>query len=96
MLCGALLTVRLMVVRPLPKLPTLRTSSFCCFKAVWPAKAECWIAEVAIDEASFVATTVSPLCVCVFCAMGWFLKRAYGIDGEGEGGYIWNFVKIVD
>lgn len=73
MLCGVLLTVRLMVVRLLPKLPTLRTSSFCCFKTVWPAKAECWIAEVAIDEASFVATTVSPLCVCVcvFCAMGW-------------------------
>lgn len=79
MLCGALLTVRLMVVRLLPKLPTLRTSSFCCFKAVWPAKAECWIAEVAIDEASFVATTVSPLCVCVLC---------YGMVSEES---LWNW-----
>lgn len=48
MLCGALLTVRRMVKRPPPTAPTLRTSSLDCFKAAWPAKADCWIAEVAI------------------------------------------------
>jgi len=48
MLCGALLTVLRMVIRPSPEEPTLRTSSFDCFKAVWPANADCWIAEVAM------------------------------------------------
>ena len=48
MLWGALLTVRLMEKRPVEKLLTLRTSSFCGFKAVWPANADCWMAEVAI------------------------------------------------
>lgn len=48
MLSGALLTVRLMVMRPPPKLPIFLTSSFCDLRAVWPAKAEFWIAEVAM------------------------------------------------
>ena len=49
MLCGALLTVRRMVKRPPLKLPVFRTSSFCGFKACWPANADCWIAVVAIS-----------------------------------------------
>ncbi|URD96695.1 hypothetical protein MUK42_36907 [Musa troglodytarum] len=47
MLLGVLAAVRRMKKRPL-EAPTLRTSSFCCFRAVWPAKADCWSAEVAI------------------------------------------------
>jgi hypothetical protein len=39
--------VRLMVTRP-PKLPALRTSSLDCFKAVWPANADRWMADVAM------------------------------------------------
>lgn len=48
MLSGALLIVRLMVMRPPPRPPIFRISSFDGFKAVWPAKADCWIAEVAM------------------------------------------------
>lgn len=52
MLWGVLLTVRLMVMRPPPRPPIFRMSSFDCFKAVWPANADCWIAEVAMTMLS--------------------------------------------
>lgn len=52
MLWGALLTVLRMEKRP-PETPTLRTSSFCCLRAGWPAKAEFWMAEVAMEIARF-------------------------------------------
>lgn len=49
MLCGVDLTVRRMTMRPPPlEAPTLRRRSLDSFSAVWPAKEECWIAEVAI------------------------------------------------
>lgn len=49
MLGGVLLTVRRMVKRP-PEAPAFLTISFCDFKVVWPIKADCWIAEAAMDS----------------------------------------------
>ena len=71
MLCGALLTVRRMVKRLPPKAPTFRTSSLDCFKAVWPAKADCWIAEVAIFVGNFLRG-----------AEGWFWTRMIVVKME--------------
>lgn len=78
MLSGALLTVRLMVMRPPPKLPTFLTSSFCGFKAVWPANADCWIAEVAMlfDESCL-------LCFWSRCGNGGRTRSLF-VVGEDE------------
>lgn len=84
MLSGALLTVRLMVMRPPPKLPTFLTSSFCGFKAVFPANADCWIAEVAMlfDESCLL---------CFWSRCGMVGERgAYFQLARMKRCYIWN------
>ena len=50
MLWGVLLTVLLMVARPPLETPTFLTNSFDGFKAACPAKADCWMAEVAMTH----------------------------------------------
>ena len=67
MLWGALFTVRLMVKRVPPMGPTFLKNSFWQLKAVWLAKAACWIAEVAITLRSFFVAYVFSQCVVV----GW-------------------------
>lgn len=73
MLWGALLTVRLMVKRPPPRLPTFLMSSFCGFKAVCPANADCWIAEVAISSLN-----------SVFWCLFWMMMVGVGVGVNEE------------
>ncbi|KAK2995639.1 hypothetical protein RJ640_013596 [Escallonia rubra] len=95
MLCGALLTVRLIVMRPLPKLPTFLRRSFSDFKAVWPANADCWIAVIAMRLRRLLllmykVSGISPCIVgdrisnMVIEVLNWTLSGDNGLDEEPE------------